>query len=99
MPAEIKQRVPRMKLERLAYMRVQPQNGGIVVDVSEGGLGFQLAQPVDPGEGTVNFTFSLRNRGKFEGTGVVVWTDSSGKKGGLRFIFLPQESREELFKL
>jgi hypothetical protein len=87
-------RPPRIKLETVAYIRVQPENGGIVVDVSEGGLGFQLANPVP--SGAVHFIFSLRDRREFEGTGTVVWTDATRKKGGLRFISLPQQAREEL---
>jgi len=90
-------RPPRTKLDEIAYIRMQPENGGIVVDVSEGGLGFQLAHPVQPG--TVHFTFLRQDGGEFEATGTVAWKDKTGKKGGLRFLSLPQRAREELSKM
>jgi hypothetical protein len=50
-------------------------NGGIVLNVSEGGLGFQALGPIEPG-GPIPFWF-LTNSTRVEGTGELVWTDEA----------------------
>lgn len=84
----------RKTLERLTYIDLLSDNGGIVTDVSEGGLGFCSAAPLGK-SGIVQFRLS-GDTDRIEGTGDVVWTDKEKKTGGLRFIELPQEVREHI---
>ena len=89
---------PRMKVEGLAYVTLDPENGGTVSDISEGGLSFYSTTPVRRTT-TIRFWFSQRNY-KVEGDGrmactrfleaqsELAWTDETGRRGGLRFTSL-----------
>ena len=78
----------RKTLEQRVYIKLPGGNGGIVFNVSEGGLGFHALDPVEPC-GPIPFWFSAiffsANSKGIEGTGEVVWTDEAKKTGGLRF--------------
>ena len=76
-----------------AYINIEPNNGGIVLNVSDGGLCFHSFDPVKP-NGTVRFWFSENNQ-RVEATGAVMWTDET-QKGGLRFVDIPAEVREKI---
>ena len=76
-----------------AYINIEPNNGGIVLNVSDGGLCFHSFDPVKP-NGTVRFWFSENNQ-RVEATGAVTWTDET-QKGGLRFVDMPVEVREKI---
>lgn len=89
---------PRKPLKNLAYINIEPNNGGIVVDVSEGGLRFHSAGPV-PIEGQVKFWFSVNSTDHLDAIGELVWTDDSRKTGGIRFIELPYDVRAKLRSL
>jgi hypothetical protein len=78
-----------------AYINIEPNNGGIVLNVSDGGLCFHSFDPVKP-NGTVRFWFSENNQ-RVEATGAVTWTDET-QKGGLRFVDMPAEVREKIVK-
>lgn len=76
-----------------AYINIEPNNGGIVLNVSDGGLCFHSFDPVKP-NGTVRFWFSENNQ-RVEATGAVTWTDET-QKGGLRFVDIPAEVGEKI---
>jgi cell division septation protein DedD len=84
----------RKTLERLTYIDLPSNNGGIVTDVSEGGLGFHAVAPVGNG-GPVHFSFSAGSH-RIAGAGELMWTDAKRKIGGLRFTELPVEIREQI---
>jgi hypothetical protein len=75
---------------------LEPNNGGIVLNVSEGGLCFHSIDSVQR-ESTIRFSLSLHNQ-QIEAAGEVAWLDAAGKTGGLRFTALPAEFREEIRK-
>jgi PilZ domain/SPOR domain len=54
-----RRRSPRMKVSGLAYVNLDPDNGGVILDISEGGLCFQSTAPVKRTE-TIRFWFSYR---------------------------------------
>jgi hypothetical protein len=83
-------------MERHAYINIEPNNGGIVLNVSDGGLCFHSYDPVKPnGEnGKIRFWFSDQNQ-RIEADGTLAWTDET-QKGGLRFAALPAEAREKI---
>jgi len=72
-----------------------PENGGLVLDVSDGGLSFHSVAPVHPSE-KIQFLLSLRGHSRIEGTGEVVWTNEMKTICGLRFISLSSGAREHL---
>lgn len=84
----------RKVLERLTYIDMPGGNGGVVTDVSEGGLGFHVASPLGK-IGPVHFLLSGHSN-RIAGTGNVVWTDHKGRTGGLSFTEFPDEIREQI---
>ncbi len=93
-------------MEGLAYVTLDPDNGGIVSDISEGGLSFYSTTPVKRAT-KIRFWFSQRKY-KMDGDGrmactrfleadsELAWTDETGKRGGLRFTSLANGDREEI---
>jgi len=79
----------------LAYISLPSDNGGIVIDVSEGGLGFHSVAPVET-DGPIHFRFAMDSRERVEAVGELAWKDESGKSCGLRFTELPDEVREQI---
>jgi hypothetical protein len=79
----------------LAYLSLPPNNGGIVVDVSEGGLGFRAIAPVQA-DGPIHFRFAIDSAARIRAVGELAWIDEAGKVGGLRFTDLPDEVREQI---
>jgi PilZ domain-containing protein len=80
-------------MEKHAYINIEPNNGGIVLNVSEGGLCFHSYDPV-PKKGTIRFWFS-DNGQRIEADGTLAWIDET-QKGGLRFVALPAEARDRI---
>lgn len=86
---------PRTKLVEIAYIGMGPENGGLVLDVSDGGLSFHAVAPVHQAE-TIRFLLSLRGYSRIEGAGEVVWTNEVGTVCGLKFTSLSSGAREHL---
>jgi hypothetical protein len=86
---------PRTKLVEIAYIGMGPENGGLVLDVSDGGLSFHAVAPVQRAE-TIRFLLSLRGHSRIEGAGEVVWTNEMQTVCGLRFTSLSAGAREYL---
>ena len=59
MEIEERRRYPRTKLDRLVYINLPSGNGGIVLDVSEEGLRFHAAAPMDAGD-LIHFRLSVK---------------------------------------
>ena len=55
-----RRQAPRMTVKELAYVNLDRDNGGIILDVSEGGLCFQATAPVQCVE-KVRLWFSYRS--------------------------------------
>ncbi|HEY4054439.1 MAG TPA: PilZ domain-containing protein [Terriglobales bacterium] len=94
MPADERRNIPRTKLERLAYIHIEPDNGGIVLNVSGNGLGFHSMNAVER-NGPVRFSLQEQNR-RIDVCGELVWTDEIQKIGGLRFTTLTTEARAQV---
>jgi PilZ domain len=81
--------------EELAFLQLERDDGGTVLDVSEGGLRFETFAPVLQ-NGPVHLWFSLNLRDRIEAWGEVVWTNAAKKSGGLRFLRLSEEGRTHI---
>ena len=90
-----RRRDPRTKLVEIAYIGMGPENGGLVLDVSDGGLSFHAVAAVEQAE-TIRFLLSLRGHSRIEGAGEVVWTNETRTVCGLRFTSLSGGAREHL---
>jgi hypothetical protein len=71
-----------------------PNNHAIVLNVSDGGLGFRALRPVEQSS-TIRFSF-WEDGQQIEASGELVWIDSTKKIGGLSFASLPQADRERI---
>jgi hypothetical protein len=85
----------RKPLEQLVYVSLPCDNGGIVLDVSEGGLGFHAVATVEARE-PIHFQLSVRSGAGIKAVGEVVWKDETGKSGGLRFTHLSDGMRKQI---
>jgi TonB family protein len=90
---EPRRSVPRVNIRsnQIAYLNFHSGNGGIVLDVSRNGLGFQAVEPLKPNE-SLPFRLSVPGFPHINLSGHVVWVDQSRKRGGLRII-VPQAER------
>jgi hypothetical protein len=78
----------------LADINFEPNNGGIVLNISEGGLCFHSIAPVQRNS-TIRFWLSLHNH-RIQAAGELAWMDETQKTGGLRFTALSAEAREQI---
>jgi SPOR domain/PilZ domain len=74
----------RLPVEGLAYVNLEPDNGGVVLNISEGGLCFRSSNPVQQ-TATIRFWFSGRSC-RITADGRLAWADEPQKKVGSRFI-------------
>lgn len=81
--------------ERFAFIQIERDEVGRVLNVSEGGLSFSSFGPV-PDNGPVYFWFSFDLRNRIEAMGELAWTDLSRKVGGLRFTQLSERGRKQI---
>ena len=82
------------RTEWLADIHFEPNTGGIVLNLSEGGLCFLSLAPVQRNS-TIRFSVSLQNH-RIQAAGELAWMDETQKTGGLRFTALPAEAREQI---
>lgn len=85
----------RVQLEELAYINLPSGNGGIVLDVSSEGLGFQAAASLDAA-GPTRFRLLVGSVDQIEAAAELRWIDETGKRAGLRFTDLPDEVRDQV---
>src|SRR5947208_6356567 len=80
-----------------AFIQIERDEVGKVLNVSEGGLSFRSVTPV-PKILPVYFWFSFNLKDRIEAMGEVAWTDLSRTVGGLRFTQISQAGREQIQK-
>jgi hypothetical protein len=85
----------RTKLNQIAYVNLQTGNGGIMLDASAAGIGFQAAGRIDP-NAPMRFQSSAWSTEGIEISSELVWLDATGKRGGLRFVDATTEVHEAI---
>jgi len=110
-----RRQAPRMNVKELAYVNLDRDNGGVILNISEGGLCFQATAPVQRTE-IVRLWFCCRSQrieaerghvsrnsaqtieipGFIETESQLTWRDDTQTKGGLRFIRLSVEARQQI---
>jgi hypothetical protein len=86
-----RRKAARKRLNQLAYIRIGADNGGLISDLGQGGLGFQTIAGIE-NEGPLRFWFTLDSDDRVQATGQLVWTDESRKVGGLRFTQISKQA-------
>lgn len=79
-----------------AFLQLERDDGGKVLDISEGGLRFEAFAPVREEPDPIHFWFSLNMRDRIEGWGELAWTDARRERGGLKFLRLSEGGREQI---
>jgi len=85
-------------METLVYVNLAPDNGGLVLNASAGGFGFQVVSPMQQAR-TIRFWCSPPGNRLIEAVGELAWTDATRKTGGLRLTSAPAEVREQILNL
>jgi len=92
-PANDRRAHPRQRIRSLAYVHLGEGNGGIILNISEGGIGVQAAEALDEGEGVIAMRIEIpRSRKRLEVRGEIMWVGESRKEAGLRFVDLQEEA-------
>src|ERR1700757_4716616 len=81
--------------DEFAFLQLEQDDGGTVLDISEGGLRFESFAPIQE-HGPIHFWFSLNLRERIEAWGEVAWTDEERKSGGLKFLSLSEGGRDQI---
>lgn len=79
-----------------AFLQLEQDDGGKVLDISEGGLRFESFAPVQEEPNPIHFWFSFNLRERIEGWGELAWTDARREHGGLKFLRLAEGGREQI---
>lgn len=88
-------KTPRKKPEGLVYVEFGSENGGMIRDLSENGMGFRSVGPLRPAE-KVPFSFSFDGEDVLRGEAQMIWADGDGRSGGLVFVDISEGLRSKL---
>ena len=87
---------PRQIVYSAVCVDLDPNNIGLLDDLSEGGLALDLFVPV-VSEQTIRLGFDLPGTNDRIGASCqIAWIDDSGQKAGVRFVDLPERSRQQI---
>jgi len=87
---------PRRRVLSLEYLDLGDSNGGIILNISEGGMYIQAVASLSADE-LSDLSFRIPDSGyQIETAGKIVWVGESRKDAGIQFINLPEEARLKL---
>lgn len=96
-PVKDRRQHVRRRVSSLSYVDLGENNGGIVLNVSEGGIRIQAAQGLE--EGPVLIRLQLpESRKRLEVRAEAVWVGSTRKEAGLRFVDLSEDALGQIRK-
>lgn len=90
-----RRRVQRAKPDGLTYVKLEPDNGGTLLDVCESGLRFQVVAPVEESS-RIQLWFVLDASSHIEVSGELAWIDETRRTGGLKFTHPSKQARQQL---
>src|SRR5271169_4209412 len=86
----------RQRVRSLAYLDVGPDNGGIVLNLSENGLALQAVNPfIDQTRVTLRIQPPKSGK-RIEVSAEISWLSQSKREAGLHFLELAEDARVEL---
>src|SRR3984957_9553536 len=87
---------PRRRVLSLEYLDLGDSNGGIILNISEGGMYIQAVASLSADE-LSDLSFRIPGSGyPIETSGKIVWVGESRKDAGIQFVNLPEEARLKL---
>jgi TonB family protein len=90
-----RRRFIRQRVRSLAYVDVVPNNGGIVLNLSENGLALQAVNPFD--ETRVSLRIQPpKSRKRIEASAEITWISESKREAGLQFLGLTEDAHSEI---
>ncbi|MGB8440034.1 MAG: PilZ domain-containing protein, partial [Candidatus Acidiferrales bacterium] len=90
-----RRRFIRQRVRSLAYLDVVPNNGGIVLNLSENGLALQAVNPFD--ETRVSLRIQPpKSRKRIEVSAEITWLSEAKTEAGLQFLELTEDARLEI---
>jgi hypothetical protein len=81
----------------LSYIEFEPEGGGIILNISEQGLGFHAASTLRQA-GPIQFCISPNPMMQIKMTAEIAWIDDTRKFGGLRFTAISENARKQVFQ-
>jgi TonB family protein len=95
-PASDRRTHSRQPVRSLAYVELDEGNGGIVLNVSEGGLSVQAVMSLME-DSLPRMRFQLsESKDWLETSARIAWTNESRKVAGLQFVDLPEQARRHI---
>ncbi len=94
--AHERRRLPRLRLPSLAYVDVDADNGGILLNLSENGLALQAVAPF---AGLTRVALRIqppKPRKRLDLDAEITWLSESKKEAGLQFLELEDDIRIEI---
>ncbi len=92
-PAGDRRAHPRQRVRSLSYVELGRDNGGIVLNISEGGIAVQAAEALDETEGLISMRIEIPgSRKRLEVNGEFAWIGASRKDAGFRFVDLQEDA-------
>ena len=86
----------RVPVKAVAYVDLGHENGGLILNLSEGGVAMHVAEIVE-GASFEKMRFQLPNSDRWiEAGGKLVWHGRARKKAGVRFVKLSDEARRQI---
>jgi hypothetical protein len=86
----------REKIGSVIYIELASGNGGIILNLSEGGFAVQAAMPlIDDHFPSLRFRFS-KSESWIQEKGVIAWKSKSKKMAGVKFVDLSEKSRTQI---
>jgi TonB family protein len=86
----------RHRVQALAYLDIEEDNGGFVLDVSEEGISFQAVGPLER-QTDVKLRIQVpKSQTRIETAGRVVWLGESNRVAGVRFLGMSSEARASI---
>jgi hypothetical protein len=87
---------PRQKIQSLTYVELGGGNGGIALNVSEGGMTVVAAQPLDA-DGAIDIALQLpQTRKRLALKAEIRWMSDSHKEAGIRFLEMTDEQLDDI---
>jgi TonB family protein len=86
----------RHRIRSLAYVELGENNGGIVLNIGEGGFAVRAAEAITE-DSLPQMRFQTHTSAKqLIASGEIVWTGNSRKEAGVRFVDLPADALGEI---
>jgi TonB family protein len=87
---------PRLRVSSLAYIDLGEDNGGILLNIGEGGVAVQLAMPL-LGDDLPQIRLQLpQSKNRIEISGEIAWVSESKKEAGIHFVRVPEDARNQI---